>query len=75
MRERPRTLIALNAVLLTLALGFLAYTIVHAVATVVHPLGPFVDWRTYENATTRLLSGGATEPDARTREDAPPMTA
>jgi hypothetical protein len=55
--ERPRALTALNAVLLALAVGFLAYTIVHAVETVVHPLGAFVDWRTYENATTRLLSG------------------
>jgi hypothetical protein len=55
--ERPRGLTVLYAVLLALAAWFLAYTIVHAVETAANPLGPFVDWRTYENATTRLLRG------------------
>jgi hypothetical protein len=51
--------VALDLLLVTIAAGFLTWVIVHAIQGIVFWPGPFVDWRTYENAVARLSAGGS----------------
>lgn len=49
--------IALQGILVTLAAAILTYSIVETIQLITFSPGPFVDWRTYVNATDRLLAG------------------